>query len=76
MIERITHYTTIEGGEWYDWPGGISNGVPIKEMLTQMQKEAKYSKVFTKSTVYQTIYLHSFKTSFDRAWDVVNGWRQ
>lgn len=77
MIERITHYTTAEGGKWFDWPSKLSDGVPCKEMLARMQNKKKWNFLQTTQMTreYNGLQIHSFKTSFDRAWDVINGWR-
>lgn len=63
---RPTHFTTVEGGEWYPWPG--DEEFPEKQLR---------SSLWNGHGAYAGgLFFHSIKVApYGEEWDAINGWR-
>lgn len=86
MARKIVSYTEREGGHWIKFPSNVNADVPSIEILHEAMEKAisidstsgkvfLFNFEFTVSGQTKHITLHAFRTSDDRIWDCVNGWR-
>lgn len=71
--QKITHYTTKEGGIWWTWPYDGRFGPDVKD-LRNIGLGRRSVNLWIPS-VAETINLHAFKLDTGSIWDCINGWR-
>lgn len=75
MIANVTHYTTGEGGPWFQWPWAnkVKPSNPI--LLTLPNAPTVTLRMPVAPRAYAVIEVHALKFDNGRIWDSLNNWR-